>query len=71
MIKPLPNCIQKALTAVFAVLAGLCSTVIRVDAGEDAVPPVPLIAEPKTDKATTAELMSGLDWSATKQSFLD
>ncbi len=76
MIKPLPNPIFLALSLALAFLLGNCCCCFRSDAGE-ASPPPTVTKPPKPApseapaKPSSADMLSGIDWSATKQSFLD
>ena len=79
MIKTMPITSPVALALALAMLLGNCCYSVGVRAGE--VNPTPSVAEPKAPtspgpvepaaKPSSSDMMSGIDWSATKQSFLD
>ncbi|MEI6233182.1 MAG: hypothetical protein WCT04_09025 [Planctomycetota bacterium] len=77
MIKPLPSISRVALSVALAIFLVHSCCSYRVEAGESNASPAPAAAgapkpaKPSGDAPTPADLMSGMDWSATKQSFLD
>ena len=78
MIKRIPTLGSIVRTALLALMLGNCCSLIRVNAGEAADPPVARTPKPVKPapadapaKPSSADMMSGIDWSATKQSFLD
>ena len=79
MMKPMHSFCIPALTLALTGILGIYLIGVRVNAGEDAPKP-PVVTDPKpskpgdadkTAKPSSSDMMSGLDWSATKQSFLD
>ena len=75
MMKPMPNQSILAQLLALAGLLGICCCDVRVTAGESAQPPS--VTGPNSPppgdagKPSASDMMAGLDWSATKQSFLD